>query len=199
MKRILILSVLCLLGACQTLKTSPELIARGNGYLTDGNVEQAIKYYDKAVALNPDNMDAYEARGAAYFFKGDYEKATADFSKAINANPNNSDLYTAYAAAAAALKDYDNALKALEMAQQINPSKPEIFFSRGNIYYVMGHYDLAVNEFSNLLEMYTANEVLNARAAALIKLGQTQAAKQDLLEARSGKYPDTLSEYAKAK
>ena len=199
MKRTIVFLSVFLLAGCATLKTSAEFIARGNGYVTDGKPEQAIKCFNRAIALNPNNMEAYEARGAAYFFNGDYEKAMSDFTTAINANPNDSNLYTAYASAAAAVKDYANALKALELAAQINAYKPEIYLSRGNIYYLLGRYDLAVTDFTTLLNLAPANEVFNARAAALIKLGKNELASNDLDVARSGKYPDMISEYAKAR
>ena len=198
MKKLWILPVVCLLGACATLKTSPELIARGNGYLTDGNAKQAIYYFNKAVTVNPKNMDAYVARATAYFINAQYKEAAADFATAINANPNNSSLYISYAAAAAASEDYPNALKALEMAQKINAERPEIYFSRGNIYFLLGHYDLAIQDFSAVINAYPAAEVFNARAAALIKQGKTDTAREDLAAARSGKYPETLNEYARA-
>ena len=199
MKKIVILSALCLLGACATLKTSSEFIARGNGYLTDGNPTEAIKNFNKAIAINPQNMEAYEARGTAYFVNGNYQEATQDFAVAINNNPNNSNLYTAYAAAAASMQDYDNALKALELAEQINAGKPEIYFSRGNIYFLLGKYDLALQNFNALLNAYPAAEVFNARAAVLTKQGKLDLANKDLEAARSGNFPDTLADYARAK
>ena len=200
MKRMgIILSLCVLLGACATLKTSSEFIARGNGYLVDGNVQEAIKHFDKAIALNSNNMDAYQARGMAYYINGNYKESAEDFLTAIKANTNDSNLYTAYAAAAAASKDYANALQALEFAAQINPEKPEIYFSRANIYYLLGKYDLAVQDYSLLLGAYPAAEVFNARAAALIKMGKPDLARADLETARSGKYPEALSEYAQAK
>ena len=191
--------MVCLLGGCATLKTSSEFVARGNGYLTDGKPQQAIKNFNQAIVLNPNNMTAYENRGAAYFYSGNYTAAMQDFTTAINANPNDSSLYTAYAAAAAAAKDYENALKALEIAEKINPQRPEIYFSRGNIYYMLGKYDQAVQNFTALLQSRPAAEVLNARAAALAKLNRNDLAEQDLAAARSGNYPETLAEYNTAK
>lgn len=199
MKKIIILSAVCLLGACATLKTSPEFVARGNGYLTDGNAAAAIKNFNKAIALNPKNMDAYEGRGTAYFVNGNYKEASEDFFVAISNNPNNSDLYTAYAAAVASMQDYDNALKALDLAEQVNPNKPEIYFSRGNIYFLQGKYDLALKNFGVLLEAYPCAELFNARAAVLLKQGKAEAAQEALAAARSGRYPETLADYARAK
>ena len=198
MRKILFLSFTCLLGACATLKTSPEYIARGNGYLTDGKVEQAIASFNKALTLNPQNMQGYQARATAYLVKGDYAQAAQDFTTAINANPNNSNLYTGYASSVAAMGEYDKALEALALAQQVNPEKPEIYLSRGNVYYMQGKYELAVQDFTALLAVYPAAEIFNMRGAALLKLDRPDLAKADFMAARSGQYPDTLEEYATA-
>ena len=81
MKRMILVFAVCLFAAaCQTLPTSSEYLARGDGYFKDGKIEQALKAYDKALALNPDRTDIYASRGAAYLKKGDEAKAQDDFN-----------------------------------------------------------------------------------------------------------------------
>ena len=60
MKLAKLVALCILLGACSTLKTSSEYLARGNGYMKDGKKQQALAAYNKALALNPDNLDAEE-------------------------------------------------------------------------------------------------------------------------------------------
>jgi tetratricopeptide (TPR) repeat protein len=47
-----------LLAACTTLPTSSEYLLRGDGYFQDGKPQQALKAYDRALELNPDNLTA---------------------------------------------------------------------------------------------------------------------------------------------
>ena len=42
-----------------------------------------LQMYDKAIALKPDNADAYINRGRAYGKKGDNDRAIVDYTKAI--------------------------------------------------------------------------------------------------------------------
>ena len=199
MRRITVFLLLAVLAGCGSLQTSAEYVSRGNGYLADAKPERAVAMFDKALVLNPNNAEAYEGRGVAYFTQDAYTDAAADFIEAIRLNPYNSNAYTAYASAAAASGDYVSALKALEVAAQVNPNKPEIYFSRGNIYYLLGRYDLAAQDFTALLEAYPSADVLSARGAALLKLGYPDLAQRDFAAARSGTYPAQLSEYALVK
>ena len=53
MKQILHVTIgLLMLGACQTLPTSAEYVARGDGFFKDGKHAQAIAAYNRALVLS---------------------------------------------------------------------------------------------------------------------------------------------------
>ena len=54
----------------------------------------AIADSDQAIALNPDDADAYTHRGLAYVSKGAFDAAIQDFTKAIALNPEHAGAYT---------------------------------------------------------------------------------------------------------
>lgn len=184
-----------LLGACQTLPTSSEYLARGDGYFKDGNAAAALKAYDKALKLNPDNLSAYASRGAVLFFNGDYAKAQDDFLKVIETNPYQADAYTALGSALAAQGNYKDALEILNMALMLDPQKPEIFFSRGGVNFMLGDFEQAVFDYDYVIKLRPAADVYNARGAALLKLGKTKEAEQDFQTAKSGQVPEKLNVY----
>ncbi|MFN2182777.1 MAG: tetratricopeptide repeat protein, partial [Anaerolineae bacterium] len=45
-------------------------------------LDLAIENYTKAIALDPQDAEAYSDRGLAYHDKGDYDRAIADFDQA---------------------------------------------------------------------------------------------------------------------
>ena len=196
MKKILFLLIPFLISACQTLPTSTEWLARGDGYFADGKTQQALKAYNKALQLNPDNGKIYAARGAAYFFVGDYAAAQEDFLKVLSINPYEADAYCALGSALAAQGDYPQALEVLNSAEVLAPNKPEIFFSRGGIYYMIGNYEMAVANYTSVLSLRPAADVYNARGAAYLKLGKTDEAQKDFEMANSGKVPAKLNDYS---
>ena len=59
-----------------------------------GQFEEAIKYYDLALSLNPDDpWDDYVNRGNAWSELGEYKKAFADYNNALKVNPNYGEAY----------------------------------------------------------------------------------------------------------
>ena len=195
MKKLVILSCL-FLTACATLKTSSEYIARGSGYLKDGKKQEAIDSFNKAVVLNPSNMDAYEARGAAYFYNGQYDLAAADFERVLNADPYHISAYTAYASVLASKGDFNNALQVLNLVDKLGAARPETYFARGGVYYMLGKYDLAVADYTRVLQERVSADVLNARANAYAKWGKNKLAQQDYEKAKTPNIPQHLNAYA---
>ena len=195
-QKLVFLSMLLGLAACGTLKTSSEYLTRGNGYLKDGKKQAAIDAYNKAVVLNPNNVDVYEARGAAYYFNGQYALAARDFERVLNENPQRVPAYTAYASVLAAQGDFSNALKLLNAADQLRPGNAETYFARAGVYFMLGKYDLAVADYTRTYELRPAADVLNARGAAYAKWGKAEQARQDFEAAKTPNLPQYINAYA---
>lgn len=191
-----VLLLLFLLAACTTLPTSSEYLLRGDGYFQDGKPQQALKAYDRALELNPDNLTGYASRGAVYFFTGDYDRAEADFLHVLEKNPYQADTYTAYASTLAAKGDFQNALMVLNLALELKPGKPEIFFSRAGVYFMLDRLDEAVVDYTSVINLQPAAEVYNARGAVYLKMGKEDLAQQDFETAQTGRMPERLNVYS---
>jgi Tfp pilus assembly protein PilF len=68
-------------------------VSRGLCYAQKDDDDKALADFDKAVSLNPKNVQALQLRGSAHSQKGDKEKALADFKEAISVDPNNAGTY----------------------------------------------------------------------------------------------------------
>ena len=198
MKKIMLFGCL-LLTACASLKTSTEYIERGNGYLKDGKKQAAIDSFNKAIVLNPSNMDAYDARGAAYFFNGQYALAAADFERVLEDNPYRFSSYTAYASVLAAQGDFNNALQVLNLVDKVGAAQPETYFARGGVHYMLGRYDLAVADYTRVLQSRRSADVLYARANAYAKWGKVDLAEKDFQAAQKENIPQYLNAYSELK
>ena len=59
----------------------------GDLYIKENRLDDAIKQYEKAVEMNPDNPDAYNGWGYILLTKGEIEGADLKFSKALELDP----------------------------------------------------------------------------------------------------------------
>ena len=80
--------------ALQQITSSPKATPEawkelGNLYFDTDQAEQAIKAYDRALALKPDDTDILNDQGAMYRQTGDFERALANFEKAFSLDPHN--------------------------------------------------------------------------------------------------------------
>jgi len=96
-----------------TAETWREL---GNIYFDTDQPEQAIKAYERALALRPDDVDALNDQGAMYRQAGDFKLAVSNFEKAINLDPNN--LESLYNCAYVYAFDLNDTQKALILWQR---------------------------------------------------------------------------------
>ncbi|HEC56454.1 MAG TPA: tetratricopeptide repeat protein [Candidatus Syntrophoarchaeum butanivorans] len=82
---------------------------RGLVYAEQEKYDEAIKDFDKAIELNPDDAEAYHNRGIAYTKLGEYDEAIKDFDKAIELNPDDAEAYHNRGNAYARLGEYERA------------------------------------------------------------------------------------------
>jgi len=84
---------------------------KGNAAFKDKDFGEAIKQYNKAITLDPDNAVYYSNRSGAWYSQGKYENALNDANKSIQANTSFVKGYSRKGAAQLCLAQYDEADK----------------------------------------------------------------------------------------
>ncbi|OYY95090.1 MAG: hypothetical protein B7Y41_05950 [Hydrogenophilales bacterium 28-61-23] len=92
---------------------------RGLALYRDGFVPNAIKDYDKAIAINPGFSQAYNNRGSARLDMGEVQAALGDFDAAIRLNPTYLRPYAGRALALSKLGRHEEAFEAHRKACSI--------------------------------------------------------------------------------
>jgi tetratricopeptide (TPR) repeat protein len=86
-------------------------IDRGQALLLAGRPQPALADFDRAIDLEPGNVDGYALRGAARLMLELDREAVDDLDRAIGIDPNRADLYRNRARARARLGDREGALQ----------------------------------------------------------------------------------------
>jgi tetratricopeptide (TPR) repeat protein len=100
---------------------------RGTDHMANGNYDQAIRCFEKAIEVEGKFPEAYCQRGTAYYEKGDYDRAVPDFDKAIELNPEFAEAYCNRAIVYFYKKQYDKSWEDIRKAQSLGHEIPPNF------------------------------------------------------------------------
>ncbi|XP_065660585.1 stress-induced-phosphoprotein 1 isoform X2 [Hydra vulgaris] len=103
-----------------------EFKDKGNKALQDGNLEDAITFYSKAIELDSSNYVFYSNRSAAYAKKGDYNNALADAKKTVEIKPDWGKGYSRLGAAYSYLGQDMEAYEAYEKGLKYEPDNAQL-------------------------------------------------------------------------
>jgi len=126
---------------------------RGENYQNQGDYEQAITEYTKAIQLDPSLSSPFYNRGIAYSRIGDYENAILDFTHVIETNPNDSEAYFERGNNYFQKSDFESAIRDYSKVIQLIPNYDRAYNNRGVAYEKLGQNDKAIMDFKKVLEI----------------------------------------------
>lgn len=118
-----------------------------------GNYDEAIRYFKKAIDLNPSDAESYYSRGTAYFHKGQNDEAISDYTMALEINPGDAKAYYNRGIAYCKKSQYDQAILDFSKALEINPMDAKSYYNRGITYCKKGQHNQAISDFKKALEI----------------------------------------------
>jgi tetratricopeptide (TPR) repeat protein len=97
------------------------------------DLDNARRYYDKAIKLKPEYAEAINNLGTVYFAKKSYRRAIEQYKKALRIHPDSSSILSNLGTAYFARKNYDEAAKAYQEAVAIDPDVFENHSTQGTL------------------------------------------------------------------
>ncbi len=130
---------------------------RGMSFSRNGNLDQAIEDYTRAVEINPKYREAFNNRGLARGKKGDVDGAIEDFTQTILIYPDAAPAYVNRAGARIRKGDREGGMKDYEEALRINPKGASIYLSRAMILRKEGNREGASRDLDKAIECDNAS------------------------------------------
>ena len=117
-----------------------NLINKGEDLYNLGNYDEAIKYYDKALSIDPNNIQALYSKGLAIYNWDKYE-AIKYYDKALSIDPNNTHALYSKGLALDSLGDRDEAIKYYDKALFIDPNNDDILLQKHEALFALKRMD----------------------------------------------------------
>ena len=131
-------------------------------YLDKETRAQAIRDFDKAIKLNPNDASYYYNRGLVYKRSWYDKKAIDDFYKAIeldqnfaaNAHKKCGDIHLRQGSEYETQIRYEKAIQEYNEAIEFNPNDYESYYNRGKCYQALGDAEKAQADFEKAKELH---------------------------------------------
>jgi len=160
---------------------APAAKLSADDYYNLGNeakdTDDKIKYYAKAIELNPYNAQFYYYRGRAYNQKNLFPLAIEDFGKAIMYQPNYPSAYASRGFAYYEMGQQDAAIKDYTKSISLDPNYAVTFFKRGVSYQKKGDNAKALADYTEAIRLRPGYvSALNNRGNIYIRKGEYEKA-----------------------
>lgn len=139
------------------MASTKELIEKGDIFFDECRYQKALDTYNKALNLEPQNIDALICCGLCYRNLEDYDKAIEYYNDALEIEPDNK---TALNNKGYALEMKDQIEEAIEMYKkslEVDPNYDMPLVNLTKIYIDRKDYQAAIKEYKNALEVDSIN------------------------------------------
>ncbi|MBV8132837.1 MAG: glycosyltransferase family protein [Alphaproteobacteria bacterium] len=119
----------------------------GGAYHIFGKLDKAISHFRRALALNPNFVEAHFNLGKALYVQGDINEAIEQYQRVITIKPDHVVAYNNLASTLYECGKYDQAIVHYQRALSLEPGNSEVFFNLGLVLRAQGHLDEAVTHY----------------------------------------------------
>jgi len=142
-----------------------------------GSIEEAIRYWSKAIELKNDYVEALYNRGLCYEQDlNKHELALADLSKAVELEPEDAQYREILADSYFSLEQYDMAIAEYTEAIKFDPSRLSCYRWRGFAHHNLEQYEEAISDLSNSISENQYFEDYEVLAECKLKINDTSGA-----------------------
>ena len=138
----------------ENLTEDEILCVKGEIERSQGNYQEAIHLFTKAIEINPNSFKAFFNRAFTYDKIGLFNQSINDYTSSINIMPNHSFSYYNRGITYNKLGKYEQSIYDFSKAIEIEPSKPEYFFNRACLYKNTKQYQNAINDYTIVIKLF---------------------------------------------
>lgn len=158
----------------------------------EGNTDEAIEYFLKALELNPEHVVALGNLGSGYRQKQDWENARIVLERALRVSPNDAEVNFSLGMVYAQCNDLERAYEYLQKALAARPAFPEALDSLGIVYFLTGRAHEAKRSLEESIRVAPSYEQSYLDLAKVYALQGDKAKAREVLEQLLKIHPDQV-------
>ena len=144
---------------------------------TQGNLEEAVKLTNRAIAYAPKLLDGYVNRSNYLQQLGRFAEALESCRQALAIDPDFIPALLSACGAYIGLREFAAAFEPLRHVEQLQPELPMVAFRKGDVHFHLGDFAQALQAYDQALrQMPQSVELVQNRAMALRGLGRFEEA-----------------------
>jgi len=148
------------------------------------DADEKLSAYERAIQLNPKNMDAWRDRGVLLLRQQKFEEALTSFQKLLEESPDDLAAHQRVVVILAQLGKFDEAFKILDKAIEANPESTAPYHMRAGLHVTRGDNQAAIEDLNSALKVDPKDTLaLIQRSQIHQETGDKEAARKDIEEA----------------
>jgi tetratricopeptide (TPR) repeat protein len=165
-------------------------------HLHQGDVEGAIKLYERASSLDPENSEAHAALGKLYAERLNYDKAAQHYEKASSLRPEEPYYKAHLAYAYNRLGKHNEAIAIGQKLTQEYENDPMPILVLGCVYFNAGKYESAIEQFKKVLKHDESSQGLQDDMSKFLAIAYLKAGKPEAMNLTPWTLSDVLDNCA---
>lgn len=166
------------LSAVLNLQDAVSYTDRGDELSSEGNYEEAITWYDKALSISPKDLAALEGKALALVDLGRYDDGIAHFDKILAIDPNNINSLYNKGKTLTYRGSNEEAISYFDKALALEPNDTKILNNMGLALHHSGSNEEAISYYDKVINLDPNDSyALYNKGVALDNLGRNEEAK----------------------
>jgi len=193
---LLVLSVFCAITVYS--QSAKKSFKEGEEKIENGQIQEGIDLFTKAINTDPEYEDAINERGKAYLILNKSKEALVDFNRLISLDPKKSDAYLQSGILYYLDKDYSESIRRFKKVIELDRKNQTAYHKMIDAMVKLELYEEAMTECENLLETKESDENYYKKGTVALCLEKYENANIAFAESIEENDQYTESYYGKA-
>lgn len=164
--------------------STKDICDRGVQKAHQGNFVAAIRDYNQALQIDPNNAEAYNQRGLARYKLKAYKEAFADYAQALQLNPQLAEVYYNRGTARRKLGYAQGAIQDFDQAIRLNPTDARAYEKRGMTRNDLADHPRAIADLQQAAKLFSDQGKIAGFQSTLDQLRKLQRSRALAIRAK---------------